>query len=147
MKTKVEYTDDKILIHRSNGTLSMNRTKDEDRDNAILADNLAMFEQEDFYKSEEFIDEFNKHLETVILSTRHGGSGARACRDALLSMYNGSAYKANLSDWYSLDSKNKAALLFVLEHQTNNNRQDIDLYLPQYFSDFDRMKEEVMASE
>ena len=143
MKTKVEYTDDKILIHRDNGTLSMNRTKNEERDNAILADNLAMFEQQDFYKSEEFIDEFNKHLETVVLATRYGGSGARACRDALLSLYNGSAYKANLSDWYSLDSKNRAALLFILEHQTANNRQDIDLYLPEYQDDFTRMKNEV----
>ena len=143
METKVEYTDDKILIHRDNGTLSMNRTKNEERDNAILADNLAMFEQQDFYKSEEFIDEFNKHLETVVLATRHGGSGARACRDALLSLYNGSAYKANLSDWYSLDSKNRAALLFILEHQTANNRQDIDLYLPEYQDDFTRMKNEV----
>ena len=143
METKVEYTDDKILIHRDNGTLSMNRTKNEARDNAILADNLAMFEQQDFYKSERFTDEFNQHLEIAILATRHGGSGARACRDTLLSLYNGSAYKANLSDWYSLDSKNKAALLFVLEHQTNNNRQDIDLYLPQYQDDFKRMKDEV----
>lgn len=143
METKVEYTDDKILIHRDNGTLSMNRTKNEARDNAILADNLAMFEQQDFYKSEGFTDEFNQHLEIAILATRHGGSGARACRDTLLSLYNGSAYKANLSDWYSLDSKNKAALLFVLEHQTNNNRQDIDLYLPQYQDDFKRMKNEI----
>lgn len=143
METKVEYTDDKILIHRDNGTLSMNRTKNEARDNAILADNLAMFEQQDFYKSEGFTDEFNQYLETAILATRHGGSGARACRDTLLSLYNGSAYKANLSDWYSLDSKNKAALLFVLEHQTNNNRQDIDLYLPQYQDDFKRMKNEI----
>ena len=143
METKVEYTDDKILIHRDNGTLSMNRTKNEARDNAILADNLAMFEQQDFYKSERFTDEFNQHLEIAILATRHGGSGARACRDTLLSLYNGSAYKANLSDWYSLDSKNKAALLFVLEHQTNNNRQDIDLYLPQYQDDFKRMKNEI----
>lgn len=143
MKTKVEYTDDKILIHRANGTLSMNRTKDEDRDNAILADNLAMFEQQDFYNSEEFTDEFNKHLETAILATRGGGSGAKACRDALLSLYNGTHYKANLSDWYSLDGKNRAALLFILEHQTTNNRQDIDLYLPEYQDDFARMKNEV----
>jgi hypothetical protein len=143
MKTKIEYTDDKILIHRANGTLSMNRTKNEERDNAILADNLAMFEQQDFYNSAEFTAEFNKHLETAILATRGGGSGAVACRDTLLSLYNGSAYKANLSKWYSLDSKNRAALLFVLEHQTANNRQDIDLYLPEYASDFARMKNEV----
>ncbi len=143
MKTKVEYTDEQILIHRADGTVSMNRTKNEERDNAILADNLAMFEQQDFYNSAEFTDEFNKHLETVILATRGGGSGAVACRDTLLSLYNGSAYKANLSKWYSLDSKNRTALLFVLEHQTANNRQDIDLYLPQYQSDFTRMKNEV----
>ena len=143
MKTKVEYTDDKILIHRENGTLSMNRTKDEDRDNAIHADNLAMFEQQDFYNSEEFTDEFNKHLETAILATRGGGSGAVACRDTLLSLYNGSAYKANLSKWYSLDSNNRKALLFVLEHQTTCNRKDINLYLLEYADDFKRMKEEV----
>ena len=147
METKVEYTDDKILIHRDNGTLSMNRTKNEARDNAILADNLAMFEQQDFYKSERFTDEFNQHLEIAILATRHGGSGARACMDTLLSLYNGSAYKANLSDWYSLDSKNKAALLFVLEHQTNNNRHDIDLYLTEYASDFARMKNEISNND
>ena len=143
MKPTVEYTDDQILIHTENGTVSMNRTENEARDNAILADNLAMFERDNFYKSEAFVNEFNKHLETAILSTRHGGTGARACRDALLSLYNGTHYKANLSDWYSLGSKNKAALLFVLEHQTNNNRQDIDLYLPKYASDFKRMKDEV----
>lgn len=147
MKTKVEYTDDKILIHRENGTVSMNRTENEERDNAILASNLAMFERDDFYKSDSFTNEFNKHLETVILATRGGGSGAIACRDTLLSLYNGSAYKANLSDWYSLDSKNRAALLFVLEHQTANNRQDIDLYLPQYVADFERMKKEVLTNE
>lgn len=143
MKTKVEYTADQILIHTKIGIVSTNRTGDEARDNAILADNLAMFEEQDFYNSAEFTAEFNKHLETAILATRGGGSGARACRDTLLSLYNGSAYKANLSDWYSLDSKNKAALLFVLEHQTNNNRQDIDLYLPQYQDDFKRMKDEI----
>ena len=143
MKPTVEYTDDQILIHTENGTVSMNRTQNEERDNAILADNLAMFEQQGFYNSEHFINEFNEKLETAILATRHNGSGARACRDALLSLYNGTHYKANLSDWYNLDSKNKAALLFILEHQTTNNRQDIDLYLPQYQSDFTRMKNEV----
>lgn len=143
MKPTIEYTDDKILIHRENGTLSMNRTEDEARDNAILADNLAMFEEQDFYNSAEFTAEFNKHLETAILATRGGGSGAVACRDTLLSLYNGSAYQANLSKWYSLDSKNKAALLFVLEHQTTCNRKDIDLYLPKYASDFKRMKDEI----
>ena len=143
MKPTVEYTDDQILIHTENGTVSMNRTQNEERDNAILADNLAMFEQQGFYNSEHFINEFNEKLETAILATRHNGTGARACRDALLSLYNGTHYKANLSDWYSLDSKNKAALLFILEHQTTNNRQDIDLYLPQYQSDFTRMKNEV----
>ncbi len=143
MKPTVEYTDDQILIHTENGTVSMNRTQNEERDNAILTDNLAMFEQQDFYNSEHFINEFNEKLETAILATRHNGSGARACRDALLSLYNGTHYKANLSDWYNLDSKNKAALLFILEHQTTNNRQDIDLYLPQYQSDFTRMKNEV----
>ena len=121
----------------------MNRTQNEERDNAILADNLAMFEQQGFYNSEHFINEFNEKLETAILATRHNGTGARACRDALLSLYNGTHYKANLSDWYNLDSKNKAALLFILEHQTTNNRQDIDLYLPQYQLDFTRMKNEV----
>jgi len=143
MKPTVEYTDDQILIHTENGTVSMNRTQNEERDNAILADNLAMFEQQGFYNSEHFINEFNEKLETAILATRHNGTGARACRDALLSLYNGTHYKANLSDWYNLDSKNKAALLFILEHQTTNNRQDIDLYLPQYQSDFTRMKNEV----
>lgn len=143
MKPTVEYTDDQILIHTENGTVSMNRTQNEERDNAILSDNLAMFEQQGFYNSEHFINEFNEKLETAILATRHNGTGARACRDALLSLYNGTHYKANLSDWYNLDSKNKAALLFILEHQTTNNRQDIDLYLPQYQSDFTRMKNEV----
>lgn len=143
MKPTVEYTDDQILIHTENGTVSMNRTQNEERDNAILADNLAMFEQQGFYNSEHFINEFNEKLETAILATRHNGTGARACRDALLSLYNGTHYKANLSDWYNLDSKNKAALLFILEHQTTNNRQDIDLYLPQYQLDFTRMKNEV----
>lgn len=143
MKPAVEYTEDKILIHHENGTVSMNRTTNEARDNAILADNLAMFEQQDFYNSAEFTAKFNQHLETVILATRGGGAGAVACRDTLLSLYNGSAYKANLSKWYSLDSRKRKALLFVLEHQTTCNRKDIDLYFPEYKSDFIRMKEEV----
>ncbi len=149
MKTEVEviYSDDKIKIVSGNDVVTMNRSNDDDRDRHIVDDYIKMFERDKFYKSEAFIDDFNRHLETVILATRHSGSGARACRDALLSLYNGSAYKANLSDWYSLDSTNKAALLFVLEHQTNNNRHDIDLYLTEYASDFARMKNEISNND
>lgn len=143
MKHEVEYQDDKIVIHCELGTFSMNRTSDEKRDEASLAKNIAMLERDSFYKSADFTNEFNQHLETVILATRGGGSGAVACRDTLLSLYNGSAYKANLSNWYNLDSKNREALLFVLEHQTASNRKDIDLYLPEYAHDFKRMKNEV----
>lgn len=142
MKHEVEYKDDKIVIHCELGTFSMNRTSDEKRDEASLAKNIAMLERDSFYKSSDFINKFNQCLETAILATRHGGSGAEACRDTLLSLYNG-GYKANLSKWYSLDSKNREALLFILEHQTAYNRQDIDLYLPQYADDFNRMKDEV----
>lgn len=93
-----------------------------------------------YYKSDAFVEKFNKHLETVILATRGGGSGAKACRDTLLSLYNG-GFRANLSNWYNLDTKNRTALLFILEHQTTYNRGDIDRYLPQYAADFDKMRE------
>ncbi len=143
MKTEVIYSDDEIKIINGNDVITMRRSKNDDDDRVFIDQNIAMLEHKQFYNSEHFINEFNEKLETAILATRHSGSGARACRDALLSLYNGSAYKANLSDWYSLDSKNKAALLFILEHQTNNNRHDIDLYLPQYADDFKRMKNEI----
>ena len=143
MKHEVEYQKDKILVNVDGGSYSLNRTHNDEKDNASVARIVEMLERENFYKSEHFINEFNEKLETAILATRSGGSGALACRDTLLSLYNGSAYKANLSNWYNLDKKNRAALLFVLEHQTANNRQDIDLYLPQYASDFKRMKNEV----
>lgn len=143
MKHEVEYQKDKILVNVDGGSYSLNRTHNDEKDNASVARIVEMLERESFYKSEHFINEFNEKLETAILATRSGGSGALACRDTLLSLYNGSAYKANLSNWYNLDKKNRAALLFVLEHQTANNRQDIDLYLPQYASDFKRMKNEV----
>ena len=146
MKPTVEYTEDKIYINDGVGTYSITRRND-DMDNMEVQATLDMIERDRFYNSPNFVDDFNKNLETAILATRHGGTGARACRDTLLSLYNGSAYKANLSDWYSLDSKNRAALLFILEHQTSCNRKDIDLYLPQYQADFKRMKEEVLTNE
>jgi len=142
MKPTVEYTEDKIYINDGVGTYSITRRND-DIDNMEVQATLDMIERDRVYSAPDFVDEFNKNLEIAILATRHGGTGARACRDTLLSLYNGTHYKANLSDWYSLDGKNKAALLFVLEHQTNNNRKDIDLYLPEYASDFARMKDEV----
>lgn len=123
-------------------------SNDEDREQAIkshltsIAKQHAMNEKYKLYETEEFKQQFNEQLETAILATRHGGSGAKACRDTLLSLYNGNKYKVSLSSWYNLDSTNRAALLFVLEHQTANNRQDIDLYLPQYQCDFERMKKE-----
>ena len=136
MTYDIEHTDKQILIHRKKGTYTLNKT-DEETDKLRVNDYIAMFEREDFYESKHFINEFNEK----------SGSGAAACRDTLLSLYNGSAYKANLSKWYSLDSTNRAALLFILEHQTANNRQDIDLYLPQYSNDFTRMKAEIKDND
>lgn len=146
MTYEIEHTDKQILIHRKKGTYTLNKT-DEETDKLRVNDYIAMFEREDFYESKHFINEFNEKLETAILATRHSGSGAAACRDTLLSLYNGSVYKANLSNWYSLDSTNRAALLFILEHQTANNRQDIDLYLAQYQNDFTRMKAEIKDND
>lgn len=143
MKHEVEYQDDKILVNVESGSYSVNRTNNDEKDNASIARIVEMLERESFYKNDDFTNEFNQHLETAILATRGGGSGAAACRDTLLSLYNGNAYKANLSNWYNLDSKNREALLFVLEHQTASNRKDIDLYLPEYAHDFKRMKNEV----
>lgn len=142
MTYEIEYTDEQIFIHRGDGTYTLTKIDDE-TDKLRVDDYIRMFEREDFYESEHFINEFNEKLEIAILATRHSGSGAAACRDTLLSLYNGNAYKANLSGWYNLDNSNRAALLFVLEHQTANNRKDIDLYLPEYKNDFDRMKDEV----
>ncbi|MDA5134626.1 DUF7673 family protein [Psychrobacter sp. ANT_H3] len=122
--------------------MSWSTADDADLEQEYIDEYLDMQRRELFYNSQSFIDEFNKHLETAILATRGGNSAAGTIADALLSLYNGNHYKANLSGWYNLDSTNRAALLFVLEHQTANNRKDIDLYLPQYQADFDRMKKE-----
>lgn len=147
MKHDVEYTNSGIKVSAAGQTYNIGRGRTPEQEREMIEDCLAMIERDaehtNFYSSEHFINEFNEKLETAILATRGGGSGAVACRDTLLSLYNGNAYPANLSNWYNLDSTNRAALLFVLEHQTANNRQDIDLYLPQYASDFTRMKNEV----
>ena len=140
---KIEYLDDKIVVSCRGSSCTMNKNKDDSYNEELINEFLDMHRRELFYNSQSFIDEFNEKLETAILATRGGGSGALACRDTLLSLYNGNTYKANLSGWYNLDSTNRAALLFVLEHQTANNRKDIDLYLPQYADDFRRMKNEV----
>ena len=140
---KIEYLDDKIVVSCGGSSCTMNKNKDDSYNEELINEFLDMHRRELFYNSQSFIDEFNEKLETAILATRGGGSGALACRDTLLSLYNGNTYKANLSGWYNLDSTNRAALLFVLEHQTANNRKDIDLYLPQYADDFRRMKNEV----
>lgn len=140
---KIEYVGDKIVVSCGGSSCTMNKNKDDSYNEELINEFLDMHRRELFYNSQSFIDEFNEKLETAILATRGGGSGALACRDTLLSLYNGNTYKANLSGWYNLDSTNRAALLFVLEHQTANNRKDIDLYLPQYADDFRRMKNEV----
>lgn len=139
---KIEYVGDKIVVSCGGSSCTMNKNKDDSYNEELINEFLDMHRRELFYNSQSFIDEFNKHLETAILATRGGGSGALACRDTLLSLYNGNTYKANLSSWYGLDKTNRAALLFVLEHQTANNRKDIDLYLPQYADDFRRMRKE-----
>lgn len=139
---KIEYVGDKIVVSCDGISCTMNKNKDDSYNEELINEFLDMQKRKRFYNSQSFIDEFNKHLETAILATRGGNSAAGTISDALLSLYNGNHYKANLSGWYNLDSTNRAALLFVLEHQTANNRKDIDLYLPQYQADFDRMKKE-----
>lgn len=143
MKHEIEYTEDRVAVSLDGEGFSFKRSHNEERDNQSIAHIVEMLEHDSFYKSEHFTTEFNKHLETAILATRGGNSAAGTIRDTLLSLYNGNHYKANLSGWYNLDRHNRAALLFILEHQTISNRQDIDLYLPQYAADFKRMKDEV----
>ena len=144
MQHKVEYEDNKILVRFEDGQgFSITRSDDEAQNNAAIAQLVERLDRQQFYKSKHFINEFNEKLETAILATRGGGSGAVACRDTLLSLYNGNAYKANLSNWYNLDKTNRDALLFVLEHQTASHRQAIDSYLPTYADDFRRMQSEV----
>lgn len=144
---EIKYVGDKILVNCDGFTVSMHKSDDEQDNQERINDFLDMQKSERFYNSQSFVDEFNKHLETAILATRGGNSAAGTIGDALLSLYNGNHYKANLSGWYNLDHQNRAALLFILEHQTTNNRQDIDLYLPQYAADFERMKEETRAND
>ena len=144
---KIEYIEDKIIVTCNGFTCTMHNSKDDERNKESINDFLDMQKSERFYNSESFIDEFNKHLETAILATRGGNSAAGTISDALLSLYNGNHYKANLSGWYNLDCENKAALLFILEHQTANHVQAIDSYLPQYQDDFERMKRETKADD
>ena len=151
MKNDIEHTverkDGKTVLKVGEYNVSWSTTDNADLEQEYIDEYLDMQRRELFYNSQSFIDEFNEKLEIAILATRGGGSGALACRDTLLSLYNGNTYKANLSSWYSLDSTNRAALLFVLEHQTANNRKDIDLYLPQYADDFRRMRKERSSND
>jgi hypothetical protein len=146
MKNDIEHTverkDGKTVLRVGEFVFKWSTADDADLEQEYIDEYLDMQRRELFYNSQSFIDEFNKHLETAILATRGGNSAAGTIADALLSLYNGNHYKANLSGWYNLDSTNRAALLFVLEHQTANNRKPIDLYLPQYAADFDRMRKE-----
>lgn len=146
MRNDIEHTverkDGKTIVTIGDITYSMQSMSDVEREQEYINEYLDMHRRELFYNSQSFIDEFNEKLETAILATRGSNSAAGTISDALLSLYNGNHYKANLSGWYNLDSTNRAALLFVLEHQTANNRKDIDLYLPQYADDFRRMRKE-----
>ncbi len=119
MTYEIEYTDDQIFIHLTDGTYTLNKVDDE-TDKLRVDDYIAMFEREKFYELDSFIDEFNQHLETAILATRHSGSGAVAYRDTLLSLYNGNVYKANLSNWYNLDSSNRAAFKHMKDEVADN---------------------------
>ncbi len=139
---KIEYLGDKIVVSCGGSSCTMTKNKDDSYNQECINDFLDMKKRERFYNSQSFIDEFNEKLEIAILATRGSNSAAGTISDALLSLYNGNHYKANLSSWYNLDSTNRAALLFVLEHQTANNRKDIDLYLPEYAADFRRMRKE-----
>ena len=84
MKPTVEYTADKIYINDGVGTYSITRRND-DADNMEVQATLDMIERDRFYSSPNFVDDFNKNLETVILATRGGGSGAKigraSCRE------------------------------------------------------------------
>lgn len=151
MRNDIEHTverkDGKTTLRVGDFVVKWSTADDGDLEQEYIDEYLDMQRRELFYNSQSFIDEFNKHLETAILATRGGNSAAGTISDALLSLYNGNHYKANLSGWYNLDSTNRAALLFVLEHQAANNRQDIDLYLPQYAADFDRMRKERSSND
>lgn len=146
MKNDIEHTverkDGKTTLMVGDFVVEWSTADDADLEQEYIDEYLDMQRRELFYNSQLFIDEFNEKLEIAILATRGGNSAAGTIADALLSLYNGNHYKANLSGWYNLDSTNRAALLFVLEHQTANNRQDIDLYLPEYAADFDRIRKE-----
>lgn len=145
MKNDIEHTverkNGKTVLRVGEYNVSWSTTDDADLEQEYIDEYLDMQRRELFYNSQSFIDEFNEKLEIAILATRGGNSAAGTISDTLLSLYNGH-YKANLSGWYNLDSTNRAALLFVLEHQTANNRKPIDLYLPEYAADFDRMRKE-----
>lgn len=146
MKNDIEHTverkDGKTVLKVGEYNVSWSTADDADLEQEYIDEYLDMQRRELFYNSQSFIDEFNEKLETAILATRGSNSAAGTISDTLLSLYNGNHYKANLSSWYNLDSTNRAALLFVLEHQTANNRKDIDLYLPEYAADFRRMRKE-----
>lgn len=136
-------TDDKktkIIIQYDGYQMTTQRHDDQEINLSIIRERIEDIRTERFYNSDEYQAEFIKNLETAILATRGGGSGAVACRDTLLSLYNGYTYQANLSNWFNLDNTNRQALLYVLEHHTRNHAMCIDEYLPEYKSDFERMK-------
>ena len=145
MRNDIEHTverkNGKTVLRVGEFVFKWSTADDADLEQECIDEYLDMQRRELFYNSQSFIDEFNEKLEIAILATRGGNSAAGTISDALLSLYNGN-YKANLSGWYNLDKTNRAALLFVLEHQTANNRKPIDLYLPEYQADFDRMRKE-----
>ena len=151
MRNDIEHTverkNGKTVLRVGEFVFKWSTADDADLEQEYIDEYLDMQRRELFYNSQSFIDEFNEKLEIAILATRGGNSAAGTIADALLSLYNGNHYKANLSGWYNLDSTNRAALLFVLEHQTANNRKDIDLYLQQYQADFDRMKKERSSND
>lgn len=151
MRNDIEHTverkNGKTVLRVGEYNVRWSTADDADLEQEYIDEYLDMHRRELFYNSQSFIDEFNEKLEIAILATRGSNSAAGTISDTLLSLYNGNHYKANLGGWYNLDSTNRAALLFVLEHQTANNRKDIDLYLPQYADDFRRMRKERSSND
>lgn len=122
---------DNILRAKDNGKKGNDR---QSKQRVVDEMRIAVAHQ-DAAKSPHFLAD----LETVILATRGGGSGAKACQEVLLSLYNGNDYKLNLSSLHNLDNDNHRAVMNVIQVLTRTNPKPINQILLQYADDFERM--------
>lgn len=82
---------------------------------------------------------FLNALKIVIKASKQGGSGALACENLLLSLYNSKVFPMPINQLGNLDTENFRAALIVLIYDTRVHSQEIHSYLPEHSEYLDNL--------